>query len=250
MPAPAIPVLAKGTSALLGAGGSLLSNLFGNALRSSSERRAQAQNVKFWNMQNAYNHPSQQMARLKAAGLNPNLVYGGSPGGTAGTASPIGSAKASPQEFQNPIMQGFDAVKSNVQSNNTIAQTNLTELQSALAVDKLDISGATKEFAKELIEANLQKQLLQNIKIQAEAYTKNQTIQIAIEQASTKLASAKQVLKGQKLQNSIKEFEVNLNKMGIRSTDPFYLRLIQQILGVNPKNIDPNNPFGNFKLNQ
>lgn len=29
-----------------------------------------------WNMQNAYNSPSQQMQRFKEAGLNPNLVYG------------------------------------------------------------------------------------------------------------------------------------------------------------------------------
>lgn len=29
-----------------------------------------------WNMQNEYNSPQAQMARLKAAGLNPNLVYG------------------------------------------------------------------------------------------------------------------------------------------------------------------------------
>ena len=29
-----------------------------------------------WHMQNAYNSPEQQMARYKAAGLNPNLIYG------------------------------------------------------------------------------------------------------------------------------------------------------------------------------
>lgn len=29
-----------------------------------------------WNMQNEYNSPAAQMARLKGAGLNPNLVYG------------------------------------------------------------------------------------------------------------------------------------------------------------------------------
>lgn len=29
-----------------------------------------------WNMQNAYNAPTAQMSRFKAAGLNPNLIYG------------------------------------------------------------------------------------------------------------------------------------------------------------------------------
>ena len=44
-----------------------------------------------WNRQNAYNHPTQQMQRLKEAGLNPNLVYGG---GATTTAQPIKSPDA------------------------------------------------------------------------------------------------------------------------------------------------------------
>ena len=41
-----------------------------------------------WTLANDYNHPIQQMERLKAAGLNPNLVYGS--GSVAGntTSSP------------------------------------------------------------------------------------------------------------------------------------------------------------------
>lgn len=34
-------------------------------------------NVEMWNLQNEYNSPKNQMARLAEAGLNPNLVYGG-----------------------------------------------------------------------------------------------------------------------------------------------------------------------------
>ena len=30
----------------------------------------------FWNMQNEYNTPTKQVERLKAAGLNPALMYG------------------------------------------------------------------------------------------------------------------------------------------------------------------------------
>lgn len=40
--------------------------------------------VQMWNMQNEYNSPEAQMARFKAAGLNPNLIYGQ---GSAGNAS-------------------------------------------------------------------------------------------------------------------------------------------------------------------
>lgn len=36
-------------------------------------------NLAMWNRNNAYNSPVQQMARLKAAGLNPQLAYGNQP---------------------------------------------------------------------------------------------------------------------------------------------------------------------------
>lgn len=42
-----------------------------------------------WQLQNAYNHPAQQMARYKEAGLNPNLIYGQS-----NTAGSIGTPSA------------------------------------------------------------------------------------------------------------------------------------------------------------
>lgn len=39
----------------------------------------------FWNAQNAYNTPAAQMQRFKAAGLNPNLIYGRGSSGEAGS---------------------------------------------------------------------------------------------------------------------------------------------------------------------
>lgn len=38
--------------------------------------RAKQDEIDFWNMQNSYNSPQAQIARLQEAGLNPNLVYG------------------------------------------------------------------------------------------------------------------------------------------------------------------------------
>lgn len=43
------------------------------ALMANQERKWAVQD---WEKQNAYNHPLQQMQRLKEAGLNPHLVYG------------------------------------------------------------------------------------------------------------------------------------------------------------------------------
>lgn len=59
-------------------------------------------NIEAWHMQNAYNAPSAQMERLKEAGLNPALMYGGSPGQATGNASPVPEFKARDAQWQIP----------------------------------------------------------------------------------------------------------------------------------------------------
>lgn len=49
---------------------------------------AYSQEQEQWNRQNAYNSPEAQMARYKAAGLNPNLIYG-SGSGSSGNATQL-----------------------------------------------------------------------------------------------------------------------------------------------------------------
>lgn len=88
-------------AALAGVIGSVGSSLISNRGAKRRQQLADQQNIKFWNMQNAYNTPKQQMARLTDAGLNPNLIYGSSANtGVAGSVSP---SKASPYNVQNPV---------------------------------------------------------------------------------------------------------------------------------------------------
>lgn len=83
-----------------------------------------------WNRQNQYNDPSAQMARLKAAGLNPNMIYGS--GSATGNVSGQ-SVKYHPAggEFkQQPIQlpdvlgqyQDFEMKKANIDLINENAQ--------------------------------------------------------------------------------------------------------------------------------
>lgn len=52
-----------------------------NAANQKMAEYSYSKDLEMWNKQNAYNSPEQQMERFKAAGLNPNLIYGqGSPG--------------------------------------------------------------------------------------------------------------------------------------------------------------------------
>lgn len=69
-----------------------------------------SKNLDMWNRANAYNDPSQQMARLKAAGLNPNLVYGS--GAAAGNmASQLPKYQAPGVQYNAPSgmqLSGFN----------------------------------------------------------------------------------------------------------------------------------------------
>lgn len=59
-----------------------------------------------WNAENEYNLPSNQMARYKDAGLNPNLIYGQSnpsAGFSSAPSSSVSGASAPQVRFDNPV---------------------------------------------------------------------------------------------------------------------------------------------------
>lgn len=86
---------------LISGGATLLGDVVGSIVQGAQNRqqrqfaldmynRQRTDALADWNMQNAYNSPASQMARLKAAGLNPNLVYGN--GAVANNTSGVRSA--------------------------------------------------------------------------------------------------------------------------------------------------------------
>ena len=91
---------------ILNAGVGLLGNVIGGLVNHASQKSINQMNNEFnaveaqksrdfhlemWNRQNEYKTPSQQRARLEAAGLNPYMMLNG---GNAGEASNAGSAQA------------------------------------------------------------------------------------------------------------------------------------------------------------
>lgn len=84
--------------------------------------RAFERNKEMWDLQNVYNSPAEQMKRFKAAGLNPNLIYGK---GTPGNASSAPSYEAAKGMFGydfpnigNAIQQYQDFMVKNIQMDN------------------------------------------------------------------------------------------------------------------------------------
>lgn len=58
-------------------------------------------NIQQWNRENAYNSPSAQMERMKQAGLNPDMMYGGGVSGNLAASSPqmTSGAPSSPMDW-------------------------------------------------------------------------------------------------------------------------------------------------------
>ena len=65
--------------------------------------KAYQRSLNMWNLQNEYNSPTQQMARIRAAGLNPNLVYGNGVTGNSAGSTP----QYEPAKFNAPTMQAY-----------------------------------------------------------------------------------------------------------------------------------------------
>lgn len=76
-------------------------------------------NVDQWNRENQYNDPSAQMARYKAAGLNPNLIYGQTNTAPQLSGALTSGASAVPADMsalgskKSGIASVFDAIRDN-----------------------------------------------------------------------------------------------------------------------------------------
>jgi hypothetical protein len=81
---------------------SLGSDMLSNRGALRRQKLADQNNIRFWQMQNEYNTPANQMKRLQEAGLNPNLIYGSGSANT-GVAGSIAPSKPAPYNVKNPV---------------------------------------------------------------------------------------------------------------------------------------------------
>lgn len=134
-----------------------------------------ADNLEFWNMQNAYNSPAEQMARFKAAGLNPNLIYG-----QQNTAGPISSPDVQKPQFDTPnvgaavpsALSAIDLVTNlelkQAQIDNVRAQNDVIKQQAVYLGSQ--ISGTEASTKRKLLDYNLEERLFDtNIDARKEA---------------------------------------------------------------------------------
>lgn len=114
---------------------SMATNLMNQRWSEKMYERSRNDALSFWSLQNEYNSPSAQMARLTAAGLSPHLVYGQGAGG--GNAGPIQTPDTQPVNFREPRFQG--------NSSSAIAQSMLLQADLEIKAAQADNLRAQNE---------------------------------------------------------------------------------------------------------
>lgn len=153
------PTTHDGIAPLIIAGGiAAASSLLGGVLASKGQSSANKTNMAIaqsqnqfnydqWNRENEYNTPSSQLARLKEAGLNPNLIYGNGQAVTTSAASPraqgthvsnenvgiAGGMSSAAQMLLNSFMNQTEVNKLNAQSDLLKSQRDLAVLNQNVA---------------------------------------------------------------------------------------------------------------------
>ena len=218
-----------GPAAIAGisAAGSLLSNLVSNRGALRRQQKADRQNIAFWNMQNKYNHPTQQMERLKAAGLNPNLIYGSSVAGATGSASSVAPSKAAPYNINNPALAGMSAFQTSVQAKNLEAQTLKT-------LSEGRISKGSEQSLMEINEQKAEQMKAQTITDRATANVANATQKARIDKTVADLVLAQENGNIAEITKKIRELDQQVKVKGFNSDSVGYI--LSNVFGVDMRN--------------
>lgn len=154
-----------------------------NAWQSAENDKAFKNNILMWNMQNAYNSPTAQMSRLRQAGLNPNLVYGsGVTGNNAGSApqyEPIKVQRATMEPYRGWNLGLSDAVSVYMAARQNKAQIENMEAQNKLIKEQARTEGIRQgniamSTARSGFDLNLAREL-RNVSIDRAIAEKNLT---------------------------------------------------------------------------
>jgi hypothetical protein len=262
----------------LSIGADVLNNVFFRKRQLEDYQRMKTDNLEFWNTQNKYNSPEEQMNRLRQAGLNPNLVYGK---GADNTASVIASSKMpegsdriipklDPTAYSQAMALGQQLKMQKAQTDNVLADTANKELDQNLKNAQINQTNvqtaniaqntATSEFqlaqSQQLKDSVLQKAQLENEALSIKNVVTLGDYELAkIKSASDKkqaiqnIAESKQRILTSKLQNSMlplqkQKLQAELEQMQAITVNTNLEGAIKQIeVELRQQGLNPNDPL-------
>lgn len=163
--------------AAIGAASSILGNVLGSSSQNSTNQTniriakmnnaanqdlaylQNSLNVEQWNRENRYNDPSQQRARLEAAGLNPYLMMNGGSAGNASSMTPSSLASSNNTPSVQPYNYDFSG----------ISQSYMQDQLNTAMIRKTNAEAAGQEKQNQWIDAKTQAEvnnILQNTEYQ------------------------------------------------------------------------------------
>jgi hypothetical protein len=139
-------------SGLIGIG----SNAIQNKQTKKREAEKRAYDLEQWQRKNQYNHPLEQMRRLKDAGLNPNLIYGSSPGSAVGNADGIHAGKAPEYKLDNPVTGFMNTRLQQSQTNNLNSLSTLNDVKALTELQNKNLRGTEADLAKGNLQSSME----------------------------------------------------------------------------------------------
>lgn len=245
LPAALLPFLTTAVAT----GGNYLANRAEERKNKELAKDEREWNLSMWNRQNQYNHPIEQMARLKQAGLNPNMIYGAGAATASGNANDV---KGYDRAEATNVMKGIDDFGDFYRFSNIQAQTD--NLQSQEEVNRQNAAYTAVKTAGESL-GNQQKKLdlgistqLMDSSVQAGMANAEQAVANArrskteadiaeltkdprVSKVFKELEVAIETLKGKELENKIKDKTVELQNFGVERSDNVVLRMLMTLFG-------------------
>lgn len=199
--------LGSAIGATVGLGTALLSNWQAKKNRQANEDLAEKQfqqNKEMWTLQNQYNTPSMQAARLKSAGLNSALAYGGSGQlvGNADTAPQLdyaGAMSTPAFNFDSSIQAGLSArqLVSQLRVNDSTVRSNDASAEQA-HMNAVRTSELLPEEKRQI-----QSNIMLNSAKEAESYKHVDELEQAIQESISRVHLNEEQTVGAKLLNYI-----------------------------------------------
>lgn len=134
-------------ASLIAGGASLAGNMLSNSANAKAAEEAGKAARDLWREQAVYNTPANQVARLRAAGLNPNLIYGS---GSANT----GNISTLPQVFKKEY--SYDFAKAIDKAAVFMQMKNLDEQNKNLQEQNYNLREQSKKISADTKRANVQ----------------------------------------------------------------------------------------------
>lgn len=229
--------------------------------------RSYRDNVAFWDKQNEYNTPANQMQRFRDAGLNPNLIYGQ---GNAGNASPIPTPDTLPVNFREPDLNagkidGLPALMAQADLRIKAAQADNLETQNAVIRQDAVLRGFQAEragydlgFERQLtdVSADARRESLRKLKLENDVLLNRDAREAAmnasnVNEAAQRMLTLIEQRKAMPLERgriradterirstislmakdgTLKDFEIALRQQGINPNDPLWARYVGMFL--------------------